>query len=290
MLKKQLMESFGSIKVINERVAKFVELVNESYLETDRKQKKVESSKKAAKKKLSTLKDQLSTNSEIIDTLNRGLTHEIKNHIANWKGLLQLMQKFETKENQASFAPIQTMLNTTANQMSSVLDSFLYITNAEGQIDSDYQLIVANKLQLQIESEVSHLTTSTSKRVAYTFNTKGLYYSPHILRICVVNLVTTALKFKDSSGMSVVSVDLNYDQTGVLLDVSFNGSSREFDVAGLRHIFSSRSNMHSNKPDLGLRVVRKILERNNGEVEIRTGAIQKITINLYLPINQSHEF
>tara|TARA_B100001109_G_scaffold255238_1_gene257329 strand:- start:5584 stop:6483 length:900 start_codon:yes stop_codon:yes gene_type:complete len=286
LLKRQLKKAFGNAEPNMEQFDSFISLVNASYKNFDEEREIYSRAEEISNRELNEMNAQLQEKNTFLDSFNHGLAHDIKNHTANFKGLLSMFKKYYAKKDEQKVEVIIEKLDRSIGQMSYILDGFLYLSRAEGKLDLQYTEIDAFRLKEHIRIETEYLVSGSNHEVNCDFEVEGLFYSQHILRIILVNLISNSIKFRKPNENAIVNASITHNESTIFLKVKDNGIGMDMNDPELKVI--KMFNREEKDPTVkgygvGLFMVKKILDYNKGSIQINSQLNEGTEIVIELP-------
>jgi len=288
LLNRQLKKAFPEGKHSTSGVEKLIELVSNSYSYFDEERRLNRRAEEISNKELKEINSELESKNAFLDSFNYGLAHDVKNHTANLRGLLQMLFKYQKKGDTEVVTAITKKLELSVNQMSSILDGFLFLSAAEGSFEGDRSEINATELEEMVRLETNYLIEGRDLQMTFDFNIDGLSYSQHILRIILVNLISNSLKFARKEVKTVVHARMTKKEDRLLIDVVDNGIGMNLDDENstMFKLFDKRrKNTEAKGFGIGLFMIKRILDSNKGDIEIVSKLREGTKVRIHLPID-----
>lgn len=286
LLKRQYKKAFPEGEVSESGIPKLLKLVNNSYLYFDEERKLSRRAEEISSEELKKINRELEEKNAFLDDFNHGLAHDAKNHTANLKGLLRMMTKYQKLEKYDKMDIISQKLELSVNQMTRLLDGFLYLSSAEGFLDSRKEIIDVQKLKEEINLEIEYLIAGKGYQVNYELGSGEICYSKHILRVILVNLISNSLKFAKQNVDTVVNVSIKNRKGCLEIIVKDNGIGMDLEdsTSTMFKLFDRRNKTkHIKGYGIGLFMIKNILDRNNGEIVIESELRKGTEIKIKLP-------
>jgi signal transduction histidine kinase len=217
--------------------------------------------------------------------LNYGLTHDIKNHTANVIGLLNMLKKHEQKQNYPKLREVIGRAESSANQLNQILSDFLYLSRTKEELEKSFTPIDEKKIINAIETEIQFIKFEKIVELSYNFNTKNTYYSNHIIKIILVNLISNSIKYCKPESTCVINVSVVRLLGQLHLQVSDNGIGMDLNNPQ-NEIFKlfKQLDIEHNGFGIGLSVLKKIVEQQNGEIKLSSTPNVGTTFDIYIPV------
>ncbi len=262
--------------------------VNNSFYDVDNERKLNQRAIEISQKELEDVNLELQSKNDFLDSFNHGLAHDIKNHTSNITGLLSMLRKYQAKNNTVMIDKIVDKLDLSTNQLTSIVQGFLYLSRAEDKIDSQFRIIDKDELIDAIKIETLFLAQGKNIDINYNISLNDLFYSRHILKIILVNLVSNSIKFNRIDAESFINITLSHTNNLITLCVEDNGIGMDL-TNPENKVFKlfDQQNLSSQKKGtgVGLFVVKKIIERNHGNVNVSSQLNLGTKFTITLPIN-----
>ena len=215
------------------------------------------------------------------------IAHDLKNPIAS---VAQFSDLLASKPELASKKHITHSLRESSQAAVTLLDNLLYW----GQSDSDRLSIAPVQIEMKVlvkEVEALYQYMALQKELALTTEVKTgvrAYADPVFINIVLRNLVANAIKFTRKGGSVHVRAWLELDKiycsvidTGVGLKPEI---LEQFKKEG--YLSSSAGTDQEIGTGLGLQLVKDMLEKNNGTLEIESSAEVGSTFTFTLPMDK----
>lgn len=285
LLKRQYAKAFPGGKHTDEGLQKLLLLVDKYYCSADEERTLTYRAQEISSKEVGIINAKLEEKNMFLDSFNHGLAHDVKNHTANFKGLLSMLRKYYKLDNQKMMDTIVDKLDTSISQMTTIIDGFLYLSRAEGKLDSNLTLIDSTKLKENISIETEYLISNSEHNLSYDIEVDGLYYSSHILRIILVNLISNSIKFCKPGIPAQVDIKIGHDENFVYLWIKDNGIGMDLkDPDNKMFTLFNRENVKVKGYGVGLFMIKKILDYNKGIIELKSEPNKGTEIHIKLPL------
>lgn len=287
LLRRQLKKSeFDQALLDDPKFSHFLSLINSSYKNFDEERKLGERAEKLSGEELKQINLTLVEKNHFLDSFNHGLAHDAKNHTANLKGLLKMFDKYNDNKNPEKLAVITERLYRSVNQMNSLLDGFLFLSSGRINVEEDLEDIDDDYLKESVLLEIDYLISGTEHVINFELELEGLKFSQAILKIILVNLISNALKFSKVGVPNCINVNVTFDESNVILVVKDTGIGMDLNDQNstMFKMFDRRSNTaHIKGFGVGLYLIKSILDKNNGAINIESELRKGTQINIILP-------
>lgn len=289
LLSRQINKSFPDGNYTEEGFQKFVSLVNDAYISNEENRKLFSSVERIANKELEEVNKELQLKNDFLDTFNHGMAHDIKNHTSNIIGLVSMLKKYHARKDEKMIDTIIEKMDTSANQLTAIVQGFLYLSRAEANIDNQFVVINEDEIKNSIKSETLFLTVNKHCIINYEFELNNLFFSFHVLKIIFVNLISNSLKFSKKNESIIINVSLKHCNEEVELKVEDNGIGMDLNDSNNKifELFNRTGNTKLIKgTGVGLFMIKKIIERHRGKVDVKSQINKGTSFLISFPLNQ----
>jgi signal transduction histidine kinase len=290
LLSRQISKSFPDGAYTEEGFQKFISLVNDAYISDKENRKLVNAIERIANRELENVNKELQLKNDFLDTFNHGMAHDIKNHTSNIIGLASMLKKYHARKDEKMLDTIIEKMDLSANQLTAIVQGFLYLSRAEANIDNQFVVIDEDEIKNSIKSETLFLTVNKHCTINYHFELNNLFFSFHVLKIIFVNLISNSIKFSKKNEAVVINVSLIHSNEAVVLTVEDNGIGMNLNDSNNKifELFNRTGNTKLIKgTGVGLFMIKKIIERHQGKVEVKSELNQGTCFVISFPLNQT---
>lgn len=200
------------------------------------------------------------------------ISHDLKKPTANILGLLTLYEKEMTSTDSEKKATIFEKLNYSAVQLKKMIEELLEATKREINTEQSYELIDFKKLYQEVEASMDQFISSAGAKITTDFTRYPLiYYSYQDLKSIVSNLLSNAVKYRSPDRQAEITIRTEKEALGPVLIVKDNGIGIDLEKEGDR-LFKKyqRFSDQSEGSGLGLWIIKEIVEKNGGRIELNS--------------------
>jgi signal transduction histidine kinase len=287
---RQLRKAFPDDTYTEHGLALFIKLINDSYNNMDDERMLNQRAMQISQKELEVINSELNQRNVFLDSFNHGLAHDVKNHTANILGLIKMLRKYLSRGNTEMLEKIVDRLDLSTHQLTSIVQGFLYLSKFENKTDDEFSEIVPDILQEAIQLEIQYLLLGKNTSLHYTFSPNSVYYSKHILKIIFVNLISNSIKFSRPDVPGIINAKLEKRDDELVLEVSDNGIGMNLNDPEnkvFRLFYRTEAAESERGFGVGLYVVKKIIDRNMGQIHINSTPGEGTSITIRLPLFQA---
>lgn len=213
------------------------------------------------------------------------ISHNIRSHVANIIGIMDIDETFESEEENKLAWEI---IKESAGSLDETLRNLNEIISIQSHTNLPFSPInVYGEIQRIIKS-IQVMVDQAQTVIYYNFNPNEIIQSnPAYFESIILNLVTNALKYKCSARPLEINIDLYKEEKYTVLTFKDNGLGIDLDrykdeMFGMYKIF------HSNKDarGLGLFIIKTQIEAMQGKIEVESEVGYSTTFKLYFAEKQ----
>jgi PAS domain S-box-containing protein len=217
---------------------------------------------------------------DIMDTFVFAAAHDLKAPISN---LILLTTAIESSENiemklrlQNKYMPIINILNKTISGMINVL-------SIEKSSESSIKEIDFRNVFEHVIKELDHNIREAEARITTKFRYPSIVYNESYLISIFRNLLSNALKYRSCERKPVIQIKTTHSNGFVLLTCRDNGIGIDMERFG-NELFKPfrRLTSGSEGSGIGLHLIKSIITKNGGQIEVKSLPGKGTIFNIYL--------
>lgn len=287
LLKRQLKKSGIDVQNLPTDINDLLSLVSNSYYSFDEERKLNQRAVEISNNELKEINQQLEEQNAFLNSFNYGLAHDAKNHTANLKGLIKMFFKYRNTD-PGMVTKIGQKLELSVNQMSAIIDGFLFLSTIEGSSDELKKNINPDLLEEMIRVEIDYLMDDKKPSLIFNFEFEQLTFSYHVLRVILVNLISNSLKFSQKNIKAEIIATIRKEGDKLKITVKDNGIGMDLEDpdSTMFKLFDKRNkNTKVKGYGIGLFMIKRILDTKNGTISVKSALHQGTEVKIDLPIN-----
>lgn len=287
LLKRQLKKSGIDVQNLPTDINDLLGLVSNSYYSFDEERKLNQRAVEISNNELKEINQQLEEQNAFLNSFNYGLAHDAKNHTANLKGLIKMFFKYRNTD-PGMVTKIGQKLELSVNQMSAIIDGFLFLSTIEGSSDELKKNINPDLLEEMIRVEIDYLLDDKKPNLIFNFEFEQLTFSYHVLRVILVNLISNSLKFSQKNIKAEIIATVRKEGDKLKITVKDNGIGMDLEDpdSTMFKLFDKRNkNTKVKGYGIGLFMIKRILDTKNGTISVKSALHQGTEVKIDLPIN-----
>ncbi len=240
------------------------------------------SSRKSTELKLISANEDLKIANEELDSFVYRASHDLRSPLTSILGLLNVTVVENTDSNAIKYVPL--MQQSVQKLLHVIDDLILYSRNSRIEIKPE-NINFKEIINTQI-SNLNHLINANKITFNIHINPTEIAFKSDVLRIYILfsNLISNAIKYHDSSKINqFINIDINYNDIEANIVISDNGSGIPSDhISKIFNMFY-RANITSTGSGLGLYIVKGVIEKLGGKIEVESVYKQSTTFKILIP-------
>ena len=275
---EELIEANSSLTELNNRLIESQEEVQAQSEELMEANEMISDVNRDLEQKVQDRTEQLKQAYMELDTFFYRSSHDFRRPLTTFLGLAEVAKI--TVKNQNALELFEKVKDTALN-----LDKMLVKLQSISDVGTQqlaYKQIFLKELIFNIADSFRTELEQHAIKVNYDFRLTGEFYSyPVLVKIIVENLFENAINFCGTKNPLIVIRVFEHDRN-VVVEVEDNGQGISTELAD--HIFDMyfRANHHSKGNGLGLYIVKKAVEKIQGEIhfttELHQGSVFRVNI------------
>jgi len=234
--------------------------------------------------------DELKNKNEEVMLYSNMMSHDLKAPLGNIEGLSLVLQK-RLKGADEKHGKILNVITDSVKSMRKLIDNLLQYSKSHAD-DYDFQDLELDGLIGQVLTTFNHDIEKNNVEITRT-NLSAIYGNEETLALVFQNLISNAIKFQPKIDGHIPKIKIN--QITKTLDteivVSDNGIGLEEDK--VNEIFAPFKRFHSSKDykgtGLGMSIVKKLIEKHNGSISVKSKLGSGTTFTISLPKPDTHQ-
>lgn len=247
-------------------------------------EREVESRKKAEK-------DLIQKNGELIringdlDNFVYCASHDLKSPIVNAEGLITALRE-ELPDKNPEIMELMDRLEKSVQRMHVTVQDLTEVSTLDKNIDkADFKLLDFNKVVEEVKANLTGEINQTGVEITTDFDAAPhIWFTHKNLYSIIYNLVSNSIKYRAPERVPQVKLTTQDVGTYTVLAVTDNGIGIDL-IKHEKKIFSLFKRLHDNiaGSGVGLFIVKRIIENNQGRVEVESKPGTGTTFRIYFP-------
>ena len=225
------------------------------------------SARKYAQAGLIDSNEELQIANQQLDRFVYAAAHDLQAPVSNLKNLLKLNGMIQLEEDRV---PIQRQIVHSVDRLEDTLKGLISIID----IRKDNQEVVSISFKQalsEVMDELSSVIGETEAEITHQFSVATVHYIKPYLHSVILNLLSNAIKYASPDRRPQVHLTTQRDGNCVILTVKDNGIGIDLEQH-YTHLFQPFERLHADRPGkgIGLSLIRSMVERNQGRIEVES--------------------
>nr|WP_299488926.1 PAS domain-containing protein [uncultured Allomuricauda sp.] len=208
------------------------------------------------------------------------VSHNLRSHTANFSMLLDFLVK---EKDQSEKERIMGMLTHASDNLLDTLENLNEVVDISTNVNMDKKSINLNEYIIKVQQNLSAFLERN--KVEFTNSVPDhltVKSVPAYLESIILNLVTNAVKYRQSSVTPIISLNAKKQEDSVIFSISDNGMGIDLNRYGNK-IFGMYKTFHNNKDarGLGLYIIKNQIEAMGGSITVNSEVDKGATFNVY---------
>lgn len=218
------------------------------------------------------------------DTLLYALAHDIKQPLSTLLLLKSGLKHSYKDQDKKLFEKLVDQLTETVTSITSLVDNFIDENRPKVDYDADKDRVNIQQIFKEVRTSFKTEIRFNNVDITEDFQSTEIKFSRTNLRSIIYNLFSNAIKFKDKERPLSIIISTEEKDEDVLL--TFKDTGRGIPDEHLETIFkrSERLNLDVEGTGMGLYIVKRMVENNNGRVTVESNVGQGTTFKIYFPV------
>jgi PAS domain S-box-containing protein len=210
------------------------------------------------------------------------ISHNIRSHVANIIGIINLNSEGDEEEKKMSWDLIQT----STNSLDETIQNLSEVISIQSNTNLPLSKVLIKQEIIRIAESIEILLLNANTRITYHvdsneyLNTSSAYFESILL-----NLLTNALKYK--SPIRDLEITVSVEHTPNYKVLVFKDNGQGIDLAKYKdELFGMYKTFHGNTDakGLGLFIIRAQIEAMKGKIEAESELYRSTTFKLYFKL------
>ncbi len=250
--------------------------------------------RKEAEEKLQTRNKQLHLINKHLELVNHDLdsfvyiaSHDLKSPILNIEGLLDSLKK---KLGPAPFEDplvdkLYSLLYHQVERFKTTIQDLTTIAKTRQPMPHELHTINLTGVAEEVIEELKTEVLESNALFRFNFEVPEVLVSKKDLKIVLNNLISNAIKYRSPHRQLSVELLSYYKPPCIVLAIKDNGLG--IGAEQTKKIFDlfQRMHNHTEGSGIGLYIVKRIVEKVNGKIEVESKLSEGTTFKVYLPIH-----
>ncbi len=236
---------------------------------------------KAFEENLNAKNLELRSINQYLDSFVYTVAHDLRSPITNLRLIADLMLNENPNEEMQLYR--ENML-ISVNRMEGILNGFIDIINAQFNIQSVSKKIELEKIMDKVKEDLILLLKSAGAEIYYDFEQcQAFNFIEPYLSSIFRNLLSNSIKYRSEN--RPLKIEIHSSKSGDLVQLTFRDNGIGIDLEkNRRHLFKPFKRFVDNisGKGIGLHIVKSMVEKNGGHIELDSTLGEGTEFRLYL--------
>lgn len=236
--------------------------------------------------KLDEKNQQLKQNNEDIDHFVYSVTHDLKSPILNMEALINILFQESENFNSDLANDVKNKLDNSFQKLQATIEKLAVIAKSQQSVFDDLEEINIREIYAEVVAENDQIIKSANTIIKTSFaDTPGFICSKTCLKSILYNFIINAVKYRNPQSDLRIKITYKCQDNEILLEVADNGIGIDLEKYGTK-LFSlfSRFHNHIEGTGIGLYMVKRMVEKFNGRIDVISAPGSGTTFKVVFPL------
>jgi signal transduction histidine kinase len=218
---------------------------------------------------------------EDIDNFVYSASHDLKSPLINVESLMEIL--FETDElEDIERKGLQEKIRISIGRIKQTIHNLSQVARTQKEVYDDVSRIQFEDMVREVITENEEIFRKEKVQVEYDFSSaESLSCSRLCLKSIFYNFMTNAVKYRSPARIPLIRLKTEMNGHGLKLHISDNGLGIDLEENGKKlFMIFKRFHDHVEGTGIGLYMVKRLVERNNGSIEVQSVVGEGTTFTL----------
>jgi signal transduction histidine kinase len=238
-------------------------------------------------KELDETNRQLLKINEDIDNFVYSASHDLKSPIINLGTLVDILFEDESIT-VAEKDDLREKIKKSIERMKATIDHLAQVARVQKEVYDDIEKVSFRDILKEVIEDNAEIIRATQAIIEYDFNGADcMVYSKISAKSILYNLISNAIKYRDSERVPWIEIKTQCEENYLVLSVKDNGLGIDMERHGDR-LFTifRRFHDHTEGTGIGLYMVKRLVEKNDGKIELESMPGKGSTFKIFFKINR----
>lgn len=282
---EELRESYIQLQNFNEELQRAEEALKEANLWLEQKVEERTEELLERNEELKKTNDELLKINRDLDNFVYTASHDLKAPVANIEGLMTELTSMinDSVCEKDDINTIISLIKKSTEKFKKTIQYLADVAKVQKDVDGEISEIdicdVIDDIEESIRKEIDHakanITVDTSKCPIIEFSRKNIYS-------IIYNILANSIKYRSPERDPDISISTERADGYVLITIKDNGLGIEKDKVDQIFTMFKRLHTHVEGTGLGLYIVKRIIENNEGKIEVDSEPGKGTTFRIFL--------
>lgn len=227
------------------------------------------------------LNKQLKKWNNVMDTFLHATAHDLKSPVNNLKMLLTFINQSKTQPLDEAYLK---GLNTSVKRLDQTINGLVEVIEVQSMDSTNYRHVNFNEMLTKARKQLDQEILQSKAEITTDFSeAAAIFYVESYLLSILINLLENAIKYRDNQRNLKIDIRTFHQDNFKVLAIKDNGMGMELNKYG-KNLFKpfKRFSANTEGTGMGLHLIKSIVEKNNGKIEINSKINSGTQVYVYL--------
>lgn len=242
----------------------------------------------ASHQKKNNINERLRKINDSLDTLTYKITHDLRGPALNIKNLSEILKSSQNQMPEEKKAEVINRIHGSIDTWLLTFEDFMTLLKHEKSGELERKECRLDDITNNVKQELAHDIDKSKAKIDTSFQqAPSVYVSEAYLNSILKNLLSNAIKYAHANRSPEINITSRKKNNQVQITFEDNGSGIDLDKHGAK-LFTlfERFSENSKVPGsgIGLYLVKEQIEKNNGNIEVKSIPDEGTIFTIYLPM------
>jgi PAS domain S-box-containing protein len=208
-------------------------------------------------------------------------SHDLKSPVVNIEGFITVLSKKYAQREETPETKMLHMIGEAARKLKCTINDLTEITKVQKNQEQSPALLFFDEIVEDVRQDLHMLIEQSGGTITTCFEIKSVEYARKNLRSVIYNLLSNAIKYRSPERPLRVEMTTRETPEYILFQIRDNGLGiNERQKSKLFTMFK-RFHAHVEGTGIGLYIVKRIIENNQGRIEVESEEGQGTTFRVW---------
>ena len=226
---------------------------------------------------IKTLNDELDRKNQELTEFAYTLSHDLKNPLSNIMALIPLARSAEEKK------LFLDKIEISAMSLENIIRGLMQIIDVDQDVSTQIRALSFQQIVDHLSAEYDREIVDGGAKIHTDFQVETISYVEPYLNSILRNLISNAVKYQAKDRALVLALATRHQHGYVLLSVEDNGIG--MNLSAHQHVLFKpfrRLTEYQTGKGIGLHIIKKMIEKNGGKIEVDSSVGEGTTFRCYL--------
>ncbi len=219
----------------------------------------------------------------LMDMFVHAVAHDLKNPVNNLEMLSTLITEANSPQERKDYFGA---LTKSVSRLKQTIQGLTEVVEVESHWNLQARRLGFNTMLEQVKEELGSLIIEKGAKFAIDFKQSHITYNEAFLRSILLNLLSNALKYSSNQETPIIQLSTQKKEGYIILTVADNGIGMDLQSYGEKLFMPfKRFTKKAEGTGIGLHLVRNIIEKNGGYIQVESSLGQGSVFKCFLHPN-----